>query len=180
MGKRSNFVRRERDFYQTPREPVLPLLPHLLDSTMFHEPCAGDGALVDILKAEGHVPCGKSDIEPMRADVGRAEVASLERCDGDVFITNPPWPLKGQKGEPTISIARHLSEIAPTWLLLSADFAHNVYFNKLSDRCLKIVAVGRVKWIPDSKNAGKDNCAWYLFYAHANGPTVFIEREGKG
>jgi len=23
--------------------------------------------------------------------------------------------------------------------------------------------VGRVKWIPDSKMTGKDNCAWYLF-----------------
>src|SRR3981189_1858036 len=29
MGKRSNFERREADFYPTPRAAVLPLIPHL-------------------------------------------------------------------------------------------------------------------------------------------------------
>lgn len=28
-----------------------------------------------------------------------------------------------------------------------------------------VVSVGRVKWIPDSKMTGKDNCAWHLFDA---------------
>ena len=29
MGKRSNFERNPRDFYPTPKEAVIPLLPHL-------------------------------------------------------------------------------------------------------------------------------------------------------
>ena len=29
MGKRSNFERIERDFYPTPEEALIPLLPHL-------------------------------------------------------------------------------------------------------------------------------------------------------
>jgi hypothetical protein len=29
MGKRSNFERREADFYPTPRAAVVPLVPHL-------------------------------------------------------------------------------------------------------------------------------------------------------
>ena len=47
MGKRSNFERREADFYPTPRAAVVPLIPYILGSGIrtFAEPCAGDGAL---------------------------------------------------------------------------------------------------------------------------------------
>ena len=44
MGKRSNFERREADFYPTPRAAVLPLIPYLRGIRTFAEPCAGDGA----------------------------------------------------------------------------------------------------------------------------------------
>ena len=43
MGKRSNFERREADFYPTPFEAVLPLIPYLRGIRTFAEPCAGDG-----------------------------------------------------------------------------------------------------------------------------------------
>ena len=46
MGKRSDFKRRERDFYPTPREALLPLLPHIKGVRRFREPCAGAGDLV--------------------------------------------------------------------------------------------------------------------------------------
>ena len=62
MGKRSDFDRAPRDFYPTPREAVLPLLPHLGQRTLFSEPCAGDGALVDHLQAAGHLCIFESDI----------------------------------------------------------------------------------------------------------------------
>ena len=55
MGKRSNFERREADFYPTPRAAVVPLIPYLLGSGIrtFAEPCAGDGALVRHFKSFG-------------------------------------------------------------------------------------------------------------------------------
>jgi hypothetical protein len=53
MGKRSNFERREADFYPTPRAAVLPLIPHLRGIHTFAEPCAGDGALVRHLESFG-------------------------------------------------------------------------------------------------------------------------------
>jgi hypothetical protein len=53
MGKRSNFERREADFYPTPRAAVLPLVPHLRGVRTFAEPCCGDGALVRHLEAFG-------------------------------------------------------------------------------------------------------------------------------
>ena len=53
MGKRSNFPRRERDFYPTPRAAVLPLIPWLRGVRTFAEPCCGDGALVRHLESFG-------------------------------------------------------------------------------------------------------------------------------
>ena len=55
MGKRSNFERREADFYPTPRAAVVPLVPHLRRGGIrtFAEPCAGDGALVRHLESFG-------------------------------------------------------------------------------------------------------------------------------
>lgn len=43
MGKRSDFERREADFYATPRAAVVPLIPYLRGSgiTTFAEPCCG-------------------------------------------------------------------------------------------------------------------------------------------
>ena len=53
MGKRSNFPRRDRDLYPTPRSAVLPLIPHLRGIRTFAEPCCDDGALVRHLESFG-------------------------------------------------------------------------------------------------------------------------------
>jgi hypothetical protein len=42
------------------------------------------------------------------------------------------------------------------------------YLTKLK----KVVSIGRVKWIEDSKYTGKDNSCWYLFY-DCGGDTKF-------
>tara|TARA_R110000751_G_scaffold291435_1_gene398414 strand:+ start:231 stop:770 length:540 start_codon:yes stop_codon:yes gene_type:complete len=174
MGKRSNFKRIQRDFYPTPYEAVLPLIPHLPDKCLYDEPCCGDGDLIRHLTKHLHKCISSGDIK----DGWNA--TDTEKCGGNYFITNPPWPAIGQQGEPTISIIKNLSSIAPTWLLLSADFAHNKYFSQVSKRCSKIVSVGRVRWIPDTSDRkstpGKDNAAWYLFCIENQANTTFIGR----
>jgi hypothetical protein len=67
VGKRSSFDRIPRDFYPTPYEAVVPLLPHLPWPCSFIEHCAGDGALIRHLERAGHVCNFAYDIEP-RAD----------------------------------------------------------------------------------------------------------------
>ncbi len=177
MGKRSDtFKRSPRGFYPTPASALRPLLRHLTQAIQFDEPCAGDGALVRHLEAAGHSLASASDIHPMAMDIVKCDAINLERCVGDVFITNPPWPEQNRRGEPVLSILMHLSSLAPTWLLLPADFAHNVYFGKVENRCRNIVSVGRVKWISGSKHSGKDNSAWYLFDGAHMGPTIFHGR----
>jgi len=157
MGKRSNFERVERDFYPTPYEAVVPLLPHLSPGTRFYEPCAGDGALMDHLVKRGHVCHLAFDIKSRRKDIRFGDALELNFVEG-MFITNPPWDRKIL--HPLII---HLSDMAPTWLLFDADWMHTKQSAEYMKRCVKIVSVGRVKWIPGSKMTGKDNCAWYLF-----------------
>jgi hypothetical protein len=168
MSKRSNFERIERDYYPTPFEAVKPLLPHLPSSFTFIEPCAGDGRLIKHINAD----CIDAyDIEPQSSSVRVGNIFDYPMIKPDYFITNPPWDRKIL--HPAIE---HLSFIAPTWLLFDADWAHTKQSKDLIKRCVKIVSVGRVKWIENSKMTGKDNCAWYLFDDKHNGMTQFIGR----
>lgn len=171
MGKRSDFERRERDFYPTPYEAVVPLLGHLWPRAQFVEPCAGDGVLVSHLHRHGHHCVSASDIEPHDQSVKALDVFSAEIGCADCFITNPPW-------DRTIlhPLIEHLSAQAPTWLLFDADWMHTRQAAPFMPWLVKIVSVGRVKWIPDSKMTGKDNCCWYLFDRRNTQPTKFFGR----
>jgi len=160
MGKRSNFDRVERDFYPTPYEAVGPLLPHLPERCNFDEPCCGDGALIRHLENHGHTCLRWSDVENRwkGGDVTIVTATECNDCYGSFFITNPPWDRKVLH-----PIIQHLSGIAPTWLLFDADWMHTKQSIPYMGYLHKIVSVGRVKWIPDSKMTGKDNACWYLF-----------------
>jgi hypothetical protein len=144
MGKRSNFERRPRDFYPTPREAVLPLVPHLRGIRRFAEPCAGAGDLVRHLEEHGLKCVYAGDI----AD-GRDAFA----CEsfGAPVITNPPWsrnvlhPL----------IAHFMQAASFAWLLFDADWAHTKQSTSLITYCSLIVPVGRLRWIPNSPHTGR-------------------------
>ena len=153
MGKRSNFPRSKNDLYQTPMDAVLPLLPFLPPGTRYDEPCCGHMALVRALSAHGHI-C----VEATDSGEGdrRGDAMDITKCAGQMFITNPPWTRKVL--HPMIM---HLSDMAPTWMLLDADWAHTKQATPYLERCRHIVAVGRVKWFNDQ--AGKDNACWYGF-----------------
>lgn len=172
MGKRSNFERVERDYYPTPYEAVVPLLEHLWTSTVFVEPCAGDGRLVNHLVANGHACIGAYDIEPRAEWILPLDALKAEIGAADCFITNPPWDRSIL--HPLID---HLSAQAPTWLLFDADWMHTKQAAPYMDRCEAIVSVGRVKWIEGSKMTGKDNCCWYLFTDVPNNHTEFYGRK---
>jgi hypothetical protein len=186
VGKRSDFERVERDFYPTPPEPVFDLSPFLRGVRGFCEPCVGNGQLAESLTRLGHDLVLACDIEPIEEAAAYArKMDCLELTEADLkgvshIITNPPWPAARGRGEPTLGIIRHLSRLRPTWLLLSADFAHNAYAAEVMEYCHIIVSVGRVKWIPDSKHQGVDNAAWYLFDQRGgDGITVFYGRGAR-
>lgn len=184
MGKRSDFEKRPKDMYLTPREAVIPLVPFLPSKRFrFAEPCAGDGRLVDHLEELTNGVCDFiSDIDPegvieMLADEGKLpyrddvrerdifDIDPAELVDYDAVITNPPWTRDKKSGYLLHKIIEHLVKSQTSvWLLFDADWMQTVQAAELlRSYCVQIVSVGRVKWIEDSKMTGKDNCCWYEF-----------------
>src|SRR4051812_21389076 len=142
MGKRSNFERRERDFYPTPRKAVLPLVPYLRRDRIrtFAEPCVGDGDLARALESHGFVCRYAGDIA-----TGQDALASDGYGEIDAIITNPPFSL-------LVPMIQHFQEIAPTWLFGDLDWTANKYFAEfLRSTCSDIVPIGRLQLIPNSK-----------------------------
>ena len=183
MGKYSSMPRRARDFYATPAKATLPLLPHLKTNTKFSEPCCGDLALVRHLERAGHKCYFASDIEnrctPETVAGEWVHTTALEidalrvttpLSQADCVITNPPFSK-----EILFPLIEHFRKYNQTWLLLPADFAHNVGSAPYLEYCSKIVSIGRIKWIPDSKHTGKENYSWYCFEMKKC-KTVFFSR----
>ena len=172
MGKRSNFERNERDYYRTPEEALIPLLPHIDYITFnFIEPCAGDGTLTSLLLKYTDGKClYQSDIEPQESNILRKNVLDIEDKP-DYYITNPPWDRSIL--HPMIF---HLTSLKPTWLLFDADWMHTRQSAIFQKMLKKVVSIGRIKWIKDSKGTGKDNCCWYLFDEKFDGTTEFYGR----
>jgi hypothetical protein len=172
MGKRSDFPRRKMDAYDTPLDPVVPLVQHLKAEGIrtFAEPCVGNLCLLDHLLYLGLHCTYAGDIK-----TGEDALTIPRRlfASPDAIITNPPW---------TRSLLHPLilrfQEIAPTWLLFDSDWASCRLAVPYLDQCSHILAVGRVKWIAGSKNTGKDNASWYRFDARHTGGPRFIGRDG--
>jgi hypothetical protein len=181
MGKRSDFIRKPRDYYQTPLAAVKPLIPHLPANFTFCEPCAGDGRLITHLEQLTDCVCSAAyDIEPQTSDIDELDATELteyDLADADLIITNPPWIRTKQSGYLLHTMIERFSDLRPTWLLFDADWIHTVQASELiRTRLCKIVSIGRVKWIEDSSSTGKDNCAWYLFDVNKQGETEFHGR----
>lgn len=179
MGKRSDYVRKPRDYYPTPLAAVTALVPHLPTSFTYAEPCAGDGRLIAhistllpesecTLASDVELRDSEEDIEELDA----FDITANHLQHSELIITNPPWDRKIL--HPMIE---HFSDLRPTWLLFDADWIHTIQSSELvSNRLCKIVSIGRVKWIEDSAGSGKDNAAWYLFDKSKTGPTQFHGR----
>jgi len=170
MGKRSDFERKPRDYYQTPFEAVKPLLEHLPEDFTFAEPCAGNGALIEHLETKG-ICMWASDIEPQADGIHKNDYSDVgfdELIESEYVITNPPWDRKIL--HPMIE---YFSPKIKTWLLFDSDWMHTKQSVPYMAMCSKIVSVGRIKWFGNM--TGKDNCAWYLFDKKVNN-TIFYGR----
>lgn len=160
MGKRSNYKHNERNYYPTPYSAVIPLLKFINNNT-FIEPCAGDGRLIDHLEKHGHKCVYACDIEPLREDIEIKDVLFFEDNNfpiSDYIITNPPW-----EREVLHKMIEKFRVIAQTWLLFDASWMHTSQAKTYIPYCDKIVNIGRVKWVENSKNSGMEDACWYLF-----------------
>ena len=151
MGKRSSFRRMKNDAYDTPRDPTIPLRPHLPAAFSFIEPCAGKGDLASHLRSFGGICLEMFDIEPRATPVNEWDAMRLRSCEAQYIITNPPWTR-----ELLHPLILHLCQLAPTWLLLDAAWAFTKQCRPYMRHCRKVVAVGRVRWIPGSPHAADE------------------------
>lgn len=159
MGKRSDFDRNPRDYYPTPLDAVLPLVPFLAPNTRFIEPCAGDGRLIRHLERYGHECVYACDIEPQADGIEKKDVlffdAALPPCE--CIITNPPW-----ERDCLHDMIEKFRNHANTWLLFDADWIHTKQAQPYLKYCRRIVSIGRVSWMGNGQS-GMDNCCWYNF-----------------
>jgi hypothetical protein len=167
MGKRSEFIRRKSDAYQTiDYKASWALVPYLQGVRTFAEPCAGEGHLIEQFSKRGMHCYMAGDI------LDGVDALSLpDYGPVDCIITNPPWTR--QLLHPLIV---HFQSIAPTWLLFDSDWAYNAMAVPYLKTCSDIVAVGRLRWIEGTKQTGKDNVSWYRFDASHKGGTRFHGR----
>lgn len=179
MSKRSpGHEQRPHGFWPTPREAVAPLVRYLPPRATYGEPCAGDLSMVKALSSLW--PNGActiaSDIVVRVTGVDQIDAMTLgPQHAPQMWITNPPWPKGGKRGDPALSIIRHLAQLAPVWALLPWDFAANDYFRHVAPWCSEIVPIGRVSWLCNG-TPGKDNCAWYRFDANNRHQTIVHAR----
>jgi hypothetical protein len=153
------FQRNINNLYETPRSAIEPLLVFLKDDGIetFAEPCCGHWAIVTQLKLAGYRCLSATDI----TDGIDARTIHYDPVP-DIIVSNPPYDRSRKIMRAIIDNCRRQ---APTWMLLEADFAYNRSSVELMDYCDDIVAIGRIKWIKDSKNTGTANYAWYKFGA---------------
>lgn len=166
MGKRSDFPKIPKDAYMTiDRRAVRPLLDwYGAMKFSFYEPCVGNGDLVKLLVSNNQRWCvGQSDEE---LDARTTQYFT----EADCFITNPPWSV-----ELLHPIIENLREQKPTWLLFYSDWMFTAQSNPYIKYCKTILPVGRLRWIPGTKDVGKDNCAWYQFVDYET-DTLFVPK----
>ena len=117
----------------------------------------------------------RSDIRETVSSSKVMDAVSLTKdqlCGIDLIVTNPPFTRTV-----LMPMLNHFITLKPTWLLLPAGYMNNVYFGEAMRRCSKVVSIGRLKWIKDSKHSSTDDFCWYFWPQHSiQQETVFKGR----
>jgi len=148
-------------YYPTPDKAIDPLIPHLVREGIktFVEPCYGQGHIVDYLESKGFKCVRKGDITEGE------DARGWKRADfvgANVSITNTPW-----SNDLMQEIMLVQTQYLPGWFLVNSDWIFTKQSGSIMEsRCTDIVPIGRVKWLPDSKSVGFDNCCWVRMTAY--------------
>ena len=152
MGKRSEFERREADFYPTPWAAMLLLRPYLDGIKTFAEPCCGEGDLVRHLEGFGLSCVYSGDIS-----TGQDAFALKHYNGADAGITNPPLTRRTSKPydcELLHDLHRSFPEDCADYADLVVDplrLVGNRQAAKYLPHCSDIVVLPRLKWITNTE-----------------------------
>ena len=167
----------DRDFWPTPPcliavliEQVLPRLP----AAPIWEAAAGDGYLVDALRAAGRRVIA-SDIERRRRDIGRHDYlrdAPPAATKGSIMATNPPFVQIDAFLVRTLALldSGHLSAAV---LLVRPDFAGTIGRAALFNRAVfEFTCCWRIRWIAGTTTQPRWWGQWFAWQAGGNGPPM--------
>jgi hypothetical protein len=105
------------DFYQTPACAVIALLRSEQLPLRLWEPCAGNGAIVTVLRDAGHIVAASDTVQrdfPLDSVIDFFDAVAPEGCEA--IVTNPPFRLAAQ------IVARALYLVPRVYLLLRLSF----------------------------------------------------------
>jgi hypothetical protein len=171
----SGYVRKERDFYETPLWVTTALIPHLRPTLRVWEPAAGSGKMVDALGAAG--------LEVEGSDIADGTDFLLQRTaknGADAIITNPPYA----QAKEFIEHALRLTEPARGLLaiLLRTDYDHARSRTHLFSNCpafaKKLVLTKRIVWFDGPNAAPSFNHAWFIWDWRHRGPPTLAWTDG--
>lgn len=165
--------RREDDAYFTPRWCIDALLDSgILDlqGQRILEPCAGDGAIVDVLLERGHDVVGR-DINDW--DRGWGGHDFRDGMTGfDALITNPPFNMMDRFLTDAISAAPVVAVLGRTLLVEGKRRGHDVWSVRPPSHILQLPH--RVDFL--DRSGGKGGvmvCAWFIWDGKSTG-TAFV------
>lgn len=175
MDRHSDFPRIPKDAYATPAEALPPQLRFLVPATRFVEPTAGDGALARHLEAYGHICVTAYDIAPRHSSIIKRDALTLsarEARGADCPICNLPWSWPAFR-----QLIEHLLTLdLPIWLLRDTAWLFNLRSAALLDRCVLVQPTRRLRRIPGTRDAAKDDRAWQLFISSHRGGLRLLPR----
>jgi hypothetical protein len=156
LGRDRKYDRPEHDFVPTPAEPINALLNIYKFSPVICDPCCGDGALLNILRARGYRAVG--------TDIRHGSCDETIACDfihdpwpiewpADI-VTNPPYGLQGRLAERFIDRALEITRPyrGRVAMLLSSDFdsagGRTMWFRDNPAFACRVVLLNRIRWYP--------------------------------
>lgn len=152
--------RRENDFYPTPREATVALLPLIADwPKAVWEPACGDGAMARVLEGAGYDVLASDLVDRGYGDACFNFLFDYWQGAPRPIITNPPFKLAAQFIERADELgATHLA------LLLKASFWNAASRLKTWDRWAPY-ARRDLTWRLDFDGRGAPtmDCAWFLW-----------------
>ena len=161
-GNNTNRKRQINDFYPTPPEVTNSLLNHIdISNENIWEPCAGDGAMVDVIKKYTSKNIYASDLSPQRNDIHTFDFLSGIPSQIDtsyMIITNPPFKISAQIIEK--SFEHGFTKLA---LLLKSTYYHASSRTELFEK-YRPTKILPLNWRPDFLGLGSPTMEVSWFY----------------
>lgn len=158
----SNRTRQKNDWYPTPPEVTQSFMDYMnFNNCVIWEPCAGDGAMVDIIKNSGnHVHA--SDINPQRSDIVSHDMLTGPMSgiipSETILITNPPFKIADKILEKAFS-----DGFEKVGLLLKSTYFHASSRTSLFEKYKPSHALP-LNWRPDFLKMGSPTMEVTWFY----------------